>query len=200
MKVGPSTLEGPSWADKAVKVSNTDSLYSYYSPVIWCIAFFVLKGAKLGGESLYKLKSGCHPLLSSVIDRLPYLWNIQELGWSNWAECSHYQEEMGRLSKVWLVPHCEDAIMEHLKATVTLMGPWEWQIHKHHHNCYQIREIPHACSWNNIMVLHEDGPGWIFPYVSTFGSWGKRDCQLCRNHGFHYKYCWRPYFRWANNS
>lgn len=45
------------------------------------------------------------------------------------------------------------------------------------------------------MVLRDDEPGWIFPYVSTFGSWGKWDCQACRNHGFNHKYCWRPVFQ-----
>lgn len=42
------------------------------------------------------------------------------------------------------------------------------------------------------MTTGRDG---FFPYVSVFGSWGKRDCQACRNHGFNYKYCWRPIFQ-----
>lgn len=68
--------------------------------------FFVLKGAKLRGASLYKLKSVCHPPLTSFTEKLQCLWNIQEVGWSNLAECSHYKEEMGTFGQVRLVLHC----------------------------------------------------------------------------------------------
>lgn len=70
-----------------------------------------------------------------------------------------------------------------------------------HYTCNQSTDVPCGCCSNNDAWLHfwtsslERCVTPVLHMWACLASFGRWDCQACRNHGFNYKYCWCPIFQ-----